>query len=194
MGRKSVADVRRKEILDAYEKCMRTYGFHQSSTRKIAELAGVKQPVIAHYFGNKANLTQALVERVTGYYLSRLAEVLGDSHGEKRLEKALDWLFGPDFLGETTKERPLAELLAAARRDNDLRLKIVEMYKKFLVACEAELQTAFPAASPEKCRQVAYGVLSMGSGNDLMVSIGLAFKNGNLARRCAEGLIRGLQD
>ncbi len=193
MGRKSVADIRRKEILDAYEACVRDYGFHQSSTRKIAEIAGVKQPAIAHYFGNKASLVQALVEKVGGYYLSRLEQTLEETTGEQRLEKALDWLFGPDFLGQRTKQRPLAELLAAARRDDDLRQKVVEMYKTFLSACEAELRKVFPEAPEEKTRQVAYGVLSMGSGNDLMVSIGLAYTNRNLARRCAEQLIMSLQ-
>ena len=193
MGRKSVADIRRQEILDAYEACVRSYGFHQSSTRKIAEIAGVKQPAIAHYFGSKANLVQALVERVQGCYMSLLEQTLAGTTGEQRLEKVLDWLYGPVFLGPQTKQRPLAELLAAVRRDDELRQKVVEMYNTFLSACQAELHRAFPGAPEERLRQVAYGVLSMGSGNDLMASVGLAHTNRNLARRCAEQLIRGLQ-
>ena len=99
MGRKSVADIRREEILDAFETCINTHGFHASSTRRIAAIAGIKQPLIAHYFGNKAAMVQALVARIEGHYIDRLTDVLGAARGRQRLKRALDFLFGPEVLG-----------------------------------------------------------------------------------------------
>ena len=54
MGRKSIAPQRQNEILDAFERCVMKYGFTGSSTHRISEEAGMKQPMVAHYFGNSA--------------------------------------------------------------------------------------------------------------------------------------------
>ena len=194
MGRKSMADKRRKEILDAFETCINTHGFSQSTTRRIADIAGVKQPMIAHYFGNKGGMVKALVARLEADYLSRLTDSLGNAIGHKRLKLAFDFLFNPAVLGGGQQGILLGQLLAAISYDEGLRLRMVRMYKRFLYHTEAEIQRAFPSADKRKCRRTAYGILSLGIGNDLLVSVWLKLPNRNLARACAEQLIAGLRN
>lgn len=193
MGRKSIADIRREEILDAYEDCIRAYGYHQSSTHRIAEHGGFKQPLIAHYFGNKAGLVEALAERVENHYMSQLEEAVGEAVGMERLGRIMDYLFSPEFLGKGEKDRPLVELLAASKHDRMLQSRLIRMYNDFLSRGEREIQAVFPDAPEKLRRRVAYGVLSLAVGNDLLVSVGLEFANRTQARRAAETLINCLE-
>ncbi len=193
MGRKSLADIRRREILDAFEVCISTLGFHQSSTRKIAEQAGVKQPVIAHYFGSKAAMIEALVARIETYYLTRFSRAVEDCRGDQRLERALAFMFGPQVLGPEAAKIPLGALIAAARNNADLKSQILRMYNRFLSVCHEELKRAVPNATDRAVHQTAYGLLSLGIGNDILGSTQKDFVNRDTALASAHILVQKLK-
>jgi len=193
MGRKSLAPLRQQEILDAFERCIEKYGFAQSSTRRIADEAGINQPMIAHYFGNKETLVTALVSQVFDRYRSRLRDTIGQADGSDRLKLALDFVFGPGVLGKEAKGNTLGQLLVAAKQDDGLRARMKAMYEGFYKLCEEELQLAFPQTSQEECKQVAYGIVCLGVGNDILITVELPYSNRMLARFCAERLISRLE-
>jgi AcrR family transcriptional regulator len=64
MGRPSLADSRRAQILDAYEECVLQFGMEARSLEAIADQAGIKRSVVRHYMGNRAELRRAFVERI----------------------------------------------------------------------------------------------------------------------------------
>lgn len=194
MGRKNLADIRKNEILDAFEVCVGRFGFHQSSTRKIAEQAGVKQPLIAHYFGSKDALIEALVERIENYYISQLFSTLENSRDDQRLDEALAFLFGPQVLGPNAARLPLSALIAAARNNAILQHRMIRMYNRFLSICCDELRRAAPAASDQRIQEVGYGILSLGIGNDILISTGVTGLNPGLAQACARDLVRNLKN
>ncbi|MCP3924131.1 MAG: TetR/AcrR family transcriptional regulator [Desulfobacterales bacterium] len=192
MGRKSIAPQRQKEILDAFERCINKYGFNNASTRRIAEEAEINQPMIAHYFGNKEALVDALAHRFMNDYVSRMNKKLGNSTGKRRIQKLLDFLFGSGLKVSKEKRKILVELLAASVHDSKLGLKIKAMYRSFGEVGRHELQKAFPDISAEKREKCVYGILCLAVGNDSVLSTALPDKNRKYALKCAESLISEL--
>ncbi len=96
MGRPSKVEEKRLIILDAFEKVILREGFGQASQRKIAEEAGIKQPMIHHYFGGGDAMLDALLERVVERYMSALDNFAGATQAPT-LEQVLGFVSSPDF-------------------------------------------------------------------------------------------------
>jgi AcrR family transcriptional regulator len=192
MGRKSIAPKRQEEILDAFAHCIEKYGFSNSSTHRISEEAKMKQPMIAHYFGNKRVLIDALVQRIMIDYISRLQKKLGNSTGDLRIRRLLDFIFGPGLLGGKAKRKVLIQLLAEAPYDEKLRVQIQFMYQSYIEIGRQELQQAFPNIAAEKIKECAYGILCLAVGNDMVLLSALPYSNRKFARQCAEIILSGL--
>jgi hypothetical protein len=64
MGRPSLAESRRAQILDAYEECVLQFGMEARSLEALADQAGIKRSVVRHYMDNRAELRRAFVERI----------------------------------------------------------------------------------------------------------------------------------
>lgn len=192
MGRKSIAPQRRQEILDAFEVCIKKYGFNQSSTHQISKEAGLKQPMVAHYFGNKKALVDALVQRIMHDYESRMHKHMENETGMSRLKSLLDFLFGSGILGDKTKRQVLIQILAAAVYDVELHLQIQAMYQSFSETGIQELQDIFLDIPVEKIKECMHGIMCLAVGNDLLIFAAFPYSTRKHARQCAENLISDL--
>ena len=193
MGRKSIAPLRKLEILEAYEACIKEVGFAQSTTRKIAEVAGIKQPMIAHYFGNREALVEALVQRIIEKYTGELQAQIGDLKDRERLQHCMHFLFGSGVLGEDTSGSLIGHLLSAAKQDDTVQQHMKAMYALFTQLCFEELKLAFPSAPTDECQSTAYGIICLTVGNDAILSTGLPYINREKAQYCAAQLIKALE-
>ena len=63
MSRPEIKNVRREQILDAFETCVAKYGVEGATLAKTAEQAGLARPLVRHNVGNRDELVDALVER-----------------------------------------------------------------------------------------------------------------------------------
>ena len=72
MGRPSKALEKQQVILDAYEKVILREGYGQASQRKVANEAGMNQPMLHHYFKGSDGMLDALLERVVKRYMDAL--------------------------------------------------------------------------------------------------------------------------
>ena len=66
-----VADAR-NAILEAGLTVFAADGFHGATMRKIAERAGVSQPLLHHHFGGKEELWRLVGERITAEFLAQM--------------------------------------------------------------------------------------------------------------------------
>jgi AcrR family transcriptional regulator len=81
---------REQEILRAATELFASTGFHTTSTRRIAEAAGVSEGTVFHYFGSKHDLMLAILDRFYTERLSRNAEaILNDVMGTRERLRAL---------------------------------------------------------------------------------------------------------
>ena len=71
----SRTEVRRTQILDAAENCVREYGFHRASISKMSKASGMGAGHIYHYFANKEAIIAAIVAREVERLLTLTAEV-----------------------------------------------------------------------------------------------------------------------
>src|SRR5438876_910806 len=97
VGRPSLAETRRPQILRAFETCVLKYGLEGSSLERIAAEAGVQRSLIRHYFGNRAELTQALIDGVIERTVENYRDVIRDAGAEGGTETLIDYLTGPKF-------------------------------------------------------------------------------------------------
>ncbi|MEZ4632986.1 MAG: hypothetical protein R2880_20120, partial [Deinococcales bacterium] len=95
MGRKSLAEERIEQILDAFEVTIIEYGLENSSLERIAQVAQVKRPIIHHYIGNWDDLLKALVKRTMIREELAMRERLSELSENSMLPELLDLLFPP---------------------------------------------------------------------------------------------------
>jgi len=76
----------RGKILDAAEELFATKGYERTTTREVAELAGVSAPLIAHHFAGKAELLRAVAVRIIEWADDRRA-VVRKQHEDEPLEQ-----------------------------------------------------------------------------------------------------------
>lgn len=69
MGRKSLKEPRRKEIIRAFYKIAKKEGLENASILKTANLIGITPSLIMHYFRSKEHLLYGLVEFILDKYL-----------------------------------------------------------------------------------------------------------------------------
>jgi len=77
MGRKSIAHIRRKQIIEGFFKVVAEKGFAGASIREITEAAGVSKGVLHHYFVNKEAMVLGVMGHVLETYMSEFSEGLG---------------------------------------------------------------------------------------------------------------------
>lgn len=93
MGRLSLAESRRIEILDAFERSVARYGLQSSSLECVAQEAGMKRSILRHDIGNRDVLVHALAERMAARLRAELDDCLAPSVGGNATDRLLGYLF-----------------------------------------------------------------------------------------------------
>ena len=188
MGRPSLASTRRPQILRAFEDCVLKYGLEGSSLERIAEQAGVRRNLIRHYFGNRADLTEALIVGIIERTIADsedLADVAGEQAGAEALAR---YLTGSRF-ADKRDDALVDALMAASHRDAGLRAQLRRKYEAFHRAIEEQLRPSFPAATADDLRTTAYGLMCLAVGSASMHDIEFPASKGGDAQSSAIQII-----
>jgi AcrR family transcriptional regulator len=78
MGRKSIRETRRLEIIKVFYKVAKKEGLENTSIAKIAAVMGINPSLIIHYFQTKDELTYALIDYTLERYLTVYRGEKGD--------------------------------------------------------------------------------------------------------------------
>jgi AcrR family transcriptional regulator len=96
-GRKSIANERRAQILDAFHICVARKGLERTSLREVAEEAGLPVSNLHHFFKNRDEMVSELVKRIVGGIIDDLRVQLQDEGDpRRRFRKSIDFLFSPN--------------------------------------------------------------------------------------------------
>jgi AcrR family transcriptional regulator len=96
-GRKSIANKRRAQILDAFHICAVRNGLEKASLPKVAEEAGLPVSNLHHFFKNRDEMVSELVKRIMGMIINNLDSALQDEkEPHTRFRKSIDFLFSPN--------------------------------------------------------------------------------------------------
>ena len=159
MGRPSLAEVRRPQLLDAYAACLVRYGVQGTTLDRVAKEAGVTRGLVRHYLGNRDEVLRALGDWAReGYFV--FFEQSSRRHPDA---DPIDVL-----LDLTTSEQPrqfyavLDALFAEAGRDAYIASVLRDVYRQFFGWMVGMLTEALPDSDPAARRQVALALMSFG--------------------------------
>jgi AcrR family transcriptional regulator len=93
MGRKSLLQVRQKEMVVAFYKVARQRGLERTSIAHVAEAMGVNPSLIIHYFKTREELLHGLIEYILERYLHIYAPARTEKDPAARLEMIIENLF-----------------------------------------------------------------------------------------------------
>ena len=173
-GRRNLSVERKTEILDAFKRCIIAHGLDRSSMRLVAAEAGVSQPLLAHHFGSRAGLIEALVRHVVDQYDEALALALERLSQEGGAKVLLEYLFGGPYSEANDRDDGLfSELVTAATRDKVMRTQIGKAYARYQRILASHLRKTYPEASATECRRVAYGLMCLAESNEHLRAIDL---------------------
>jgi AcrR family transcriptional regulator len=129
----------RAKLLDATVQSVLEVGYAATTTRRVAELAGVSQGAQTHHFPHRVDLVGAAVERLAEQRISELREMASELPEDpaERLSAVLDLMWS-DFSSSTFAV--FVKLWVAAADDGDLYARLVPVERQIARAI-AELTT-----------------------------------------------------
>ncbi len=171
MGRPSVRDERREQILRAYETCVARFGVEGASLEKIAEEAGLARPLIRHNVGNRDDLLAALVDRFLSRSersVQRMIDALPESRATETL---IDWLFDPNY-SDAQFVLVAEALIAASQEDPTLATLMKRWTREFIASVRGVVRSDAPNASGQELDAVAAGVAGIYFNTDSLTPMG----------------------
>lgn len=93
MGRKSLKDTRRKEIIEIFYRVAKKEGLENTSIAKIAKVMDINPSLIIHYFQTKEDLVYGLIDYILDKYLLIFKVPKRNGSALDTLLKVIDHLF-----------------------------------------------------------------------------------------------------
>lgn len=185
MGRKSRAEERIPQILDAFERCIAKYGLDASSIPLIAREANVKHSIIRHYIGNRNDLIAAMVNRFTSHYKSLIVQSM---NVEKLFDNtsALITYFFDEFTKNESEYLVFSQLFAAADRDEEIKKSLLKFYKEIESHAVEVICRHQPEQSEKKVESLVYSLISLWLGHTRLFHLGFGSGKINDAANAAE--------
>lgn len=158
MTEKKPKEVRRREILDAAQKCFTEKGRHDTTIDDIAKESNLTKGGIYWHFKDKREIYIALIERHLHEDLAMWNELMaGDEAGSDLIIKA-----GISYLRYSIRDRRHlylhAEFFAESFRDEVLRAKLNEVHREWRRMIKGALQRALEGMAIEQASVDVEGV------------------------------------
>ncbi len=130
MGRKSLKDIRQKEIVIAFYKVAKKEGLENASIAKVAECLKVNPSLIIHYFKNRKELLNALVDFILKRYLE-IYKLDGKINSREKLVALIDYLFSRNW-HRLFDDGVFYSCYALIYRNNSIKEKYNQLHKTLL--------------------------------------------------------------
>ena len=140
MGRKSIANERRDQIVEAFYRCTVSQGLAASSIRKIAEEARVQPSTLHHYFNNRDEIIEEAVVYFTDMIFKDFNNQMkslnkpGDT-----LSKGIEFIFSKGMINSDYTGFFL-ECCVAARNNENIRKTLALLFNRFREAIQDHLE------------------------------------------------------
>ncbi len=189
IGRPSVREQRRSEILDAAVQVILDHGIAGATRARIAERAGVRPPAVHHFVGTQDEVLRAAIERIGDRLI---AEVIPDQDSPHdpaaRAVVAVDAAFG-SVIDQPTMNRLVDELVAHSYRDDGARDALAELYRRATHQLSTELQQAWGPEASAEARAAAAEIVTLAHAAGTFRHLGLT-EQADVAHHRARQLTR----
>ena len=166
MGRKSKADVRKKEILEHFYIILRDEGFENASIAKIANIMDVNPSLLIHYFKTKEEMVVAFVSFLLGRYeLTFKDQMIGAEDPKVRFNNIINIMFSEDWFNFSDQTVFYACYYLSTRYPR-IKSRFKEMYTLFRELLIPQAQSWIDAGiiAPQDPANVADFLIIMNEG------------------------------
>lgn len=188
MGRRSLVDERRAQIIEEAAKTIGRYGLEGATQERIAEDCGLSRSHIRHYVGNRDSLIEAVWDYVITPYVQAAEDFRDRADPTATLAEMIDYLFGPE-MEHNDDDAVINALTTGAMKDASLRDRLYGTQVRIEEAMAQTLRKAAPDATLERATDVAYTLLSVAIGSSSLSALPFPASRRLAARRYAEILI-----
>ncbi|MBI9077027.1 MAG: TetR family transcriptional regulator [Desulfatibacillum sp.] len=131
MGRNSLAQTRRSQIIQAFYRCVISQGLAKTSMRMIAKEAGVQPSALHHYFKDRDEMIEEMVAYYTDlFFHGFLEEMAGYDDEKERLDRAAEFLFSPAMINEEATSF-FYDCCAEAKGNPRVRQSLAKLFRRF---------------------------------------------------------------
>lgn len=159
VGRPSLQDERRREILWAFIELVADRGLEHVSLDDVATAAGVQRAALRHFVGNRDDLISGAIAKIT-------RRALADIEARPSFAEVIGMLFDPNRMRTfDVSDRAWGELMPEAMRSPEARAVIKESYDKLIALISDSLRQQHPTASRSHIADTAYAIACMAEHN-----------------------------
>lgn len=129
MSRKSIAEIRKAEIIEAFLKVASKKGLAKASVREVANEAGCSHGMVRHYFGDKETMMREALDFMIAWYTGDFQKGMPrNASARERLRHLISWWVD---LGKFDIEwnRTIMELRVIARFNQAVSDKVGRYYR-----------------------------------------------------------------
>ncbi|MEM7455651.1 MAG: TetR/AcrR family transcriptional regulator [Planctomycetota bacterium] len=192
MGRPSLAEQRKAEILDAFGRCVARFGLEGSTLEHIAEEAGMKRSILRHYLGNRDDLVHSLARKVIADYRGITESSLDTFRDGNRSTNLVDFLLPTQAFGSTEQLLILEGLIGASGKYPRV-MKLVRGYvEDFVDLVAQQLKLISPETARSRCWDTAYALVCISFNQESLQPLKLEPKYLKAARKMARDLIKNI--
>lgn len=166
VGRPSVHDQRKREIVWAFIELVADKGLEHISLDDVAAAAGVQRAALRHFVGNREDLVSAAIAKIT-------RRALADTGTRLSFSEVVGMLFDPGRMENAdVLDRAWGELLPEAMRSPATRTIVRESYDKLVSLIARTLRQQYPKASRSQIADTAYAIACMAEQNYIFQRVG----------------------
>lgn len=174
MGRPSKKLEKQQLILDAYEKVILREGYGHASQRKVADEAGMNQPMLHHYFDGSDDMLDALLKRVVNRYMGALNQFTSSNQSENNvseptLEQMLSFVCSEQF-HQVSKQNEVffSCMIGAGDQNSHIAEKVSSVYQHLLDTITLQLK----ASKVKNYEKMGYLLMCLIIGHDWAKKLG----------------------
>lgn len=131
MSPRSLAEIRRQEIMEHFYAVVSEVGFDGASLAKVANRMSVNPSLLLHYFGSRDQMVIEFVDFIINRYERVYIDILKDiTDPEEKLEVLMDRFFARDW-AELVGDRAFYECYALSLSHPEVRQRFTTFYHKF---------------------------------------------------------------
>lgn len=145
MGRKSIDNIRKPQILEHFRQVVNEEGIHRASVAKIAKKMGVSPNLVLHYFESKDAMVIELFDLIMDQYIEYLSKAISSvPKGPQRLKSLIETMFGLGKNRELLSEKSYHAFYYLSLFNEQMRQLFNQKYRQLTEIVVQEIESSAP--------------------------------------------------
>jgi len=143
MGRKSIDNIRKPQILEHFRQVINEEGIHRASVVKIAKKMGVSPNLVLHYFDSKEAMGMELFDVIMDQYIAHISTAISSiPKGPQRLKALIKTMFGLGKNRKLLSEKSYYAFYYLSLVDNQMKLRFNQKYRQLTDMVITEIESS----------------------------------------------------